>query len=205
MDTKSHYKLVSTIEPLGTIINTEDRVDLARIARFSELKYLLSLIFKVSYQNNISICYILSQIYSGFVCPQNTIMGTVSFAKQITEIKNEIDRTNFRLQIEFRYFNDFVLNEVRNELDRKNLILPDRFKSHYFFDSLKQCFDYHSNLPPLTPCKIIEVEFVNLKQTARLDNMFLTHFEETFTAKDFLWTSQKNACQGLLHMIQYSK
>lgn len=185
MELKSYYKLVSIQEPIGTLINTEDKFDTVRIARFTELQYLLNLFFETSSRTNISICHILSQIYPEVVCPQTDVTESTNLTDDIEKIRNEINRTNFILHSEFRFFNDLVLAIARSELINEGFILPDRFKSHYFFDSLEQCFAYYVNLPSLTPCRIIEVEFLNIKQVYKLDNMFLTRFEETFTANDF--------------------
>lgn len=56
---------------------------------------------------------------------------------------------------EFKYFNDFVLNLVRKDLAASNIIVPNRFKSHYFFEKIEDCKDYLKELPNYKPYEIV--------------------------------------------------
>lgn len=183
----TYYKIVQNPKSVGTIINTEESFDSERIDRFSKLNNLLRLIYDVSDLDNVPIHYIISQIYPTLFSPEIAIRYDLSLLDNIEKIKREIHYTNFNISSEFKYFNDFVLNKARYDLMlNSNISLPDRFKSHYFFESLEECFDYYYNLNSVvTKCVIIEVEFIDQNRIYKMDNTYLTSFENHYTSNEF--------------------
>jgi hypothetical protein len=183
----TYYKIVQNPKSVGTIINTEENFDSERIDRFFKLNSLLKLIYDVSKIDNVSIHYIISQIYPTLFYPEIEIRYDASLLNNIEKIKREILNTNFNISSEFKYFNDFVLNQVRNNLMfESNISLPDRFKSHYFFESIEECLDYYYNLSSIVKkCTIIEVEFIDKKCIYKMDNKYLTNFKNHYTSIDF--------------------
>lgn len=178
-----YYKIIENPKAVGTIINTENNFDNKRIERFSTLNHLLRLIFETSNLNNISLHYILSQIYPNIFQHDNTIINNLNVINEIENIRKEIIQTSFELS-EFKYLNDFILDMIRNDLANSNILLPDRFKSHYFFESIEDCIQYYIELSFFKPCKIIEVEPITKKNIIKIDNRLLTTFEDSCTAND---------------------
>ncbi|MBK8806049.1 MAG: hypothetical protein IPO21_05125 [Bacteroidales bacterium] len=180
-----YYKLIENPKVVGTIINTEDNFDFKRIERFSSLKHLLKLLFEVSYSNNIPLHYILSQIYPNVFRPEIAIRNEQKLLNDIEKVRKEMNRTNFDIFSEFKYFNDFILDMIRSDLANSNILLPDRFKSHFFFETIEECIQYHNELLNCRPCKLVEVELIDKKQIIKLDNRLLTTFENSHTSNDF--------------------
>ena len=191
MDSIFYYRLLENPEPVGTIINTDDRFNGARLSRYLKLKDLFRCIFDVSKLSNVSVHYILSQVYPDFFRPETELVFERQLLDGIDKIRIEIDRTNFVLQSEFRYFNDFVLDMVHSDLSSDSVLLPDRFKSHYFFLSVQDCVRYYLELPNSRSCTVIEVELVEMNYFSKHDNSFLTNFENYFTASDFYNQAKK--------------
>lgn len=183
----TYYKIVQNPKSVGTIINTEESFDSERIDRFSKLNNLLRLIYDVSNLDNVPIHYIISQIYPTLFYPEIAIRDDISLLNNIEKIKREILYANFNISSEFKYFNDFVLNKARYDLMlNSNLSLPDRFKSHYFFETMEECFDYYYNLNSvIIQCTIIEVEFIDQNCIYKMDNTYLTNFKNHYTSDDF--------------------
>lgn len=79
----SYFKIIKKQKVLDSIINTEENFDFERIKRFNNLNQLLELIFKVSKSYNLSIHYILSQIYPNIFQPECDIMNEPKILKDI--------------------------------------------------------------------------------------------------------------------------
>lgn len=179
-----HYKVIPIPPKIGSDIDTNDNIDNFRINRMTKLNSLFSALYNLSLYTNLSLQDILSLVYPNFKA-----YSTFEISPYITQIikliKNEVLKTNFNVYNEFRYFNDFVLQKVRNELDEVGIILPDRFKSHYFFESLSDTFFYCLELNIDRRFTVIEVEFQQNLKGHKMDNRLAVNFFDHYTAKDF--------------------
>lgn len=187
-----YYKIIENPKAIGTIINTEENFDSKRIERFSSLKQLFKLLFEVSKSFNISLYYILTQIYPEKFSTEIAHRNEPDLLNDINKIKEEMIRTNFDITSEYKYFNDFVLDMVRAELPNITKFLPDRFKSHYFFETIEECKQYYSELSEPMPCKIVQVNIINKKIITKLDNRHLTNFQNHYTSDNYY--HQAKAC-----------
>lgn len=195
-----YYKIVAIKYNQGTIVDTSNNIDYLRIKRFNELKKLFQLIFDFSEKFNISIYNILIQIFNKSQELQEEF--------ELNKIKSEVINTGFICQREFKYFNDFILDKIRNE-DKINRY-PDRFKSHYFFKTIEDCFRYSTNLGIYKNIKIIEVEFLETISIFEGDNQLLTNFNDDFTSKDFYFQAkdfliQKKTNNSLIEVVFVGK
>src|SRR5690606_12772007 len=181
----SYFKIIEKQKILDSIINTEENFDFQRIQRFNNLNQLLELLFKASKSYNLSLHYILSQIYPNIFQPECDIRNEPNILQDIDKIRKEIFLVNFEVYTEFKYFNDFVLNLVRKNLATSNIIVPDRFKSHYFFEKIEDCKKYLKELRNYKPCEIVEVEIIEKNQLIKVDNTLLTTFQNHYTSCDF--------------------
>lgn len=179
-----YYKVLITPPKIDSVVDTNDNVDYYRINRMSKLNTLFNSLYNLSFNTEIPFQNILSQIYPDFK-KYSDFEITPYFSQNLQLIKTEVLVTNFNVQKEFRYFNDFVLEKVRNELSEIGLVLPDRFRSHYFFESLSDCFSYCLELNIDRKATVIEVEFENNVKVHKMDNRLIADFYDHYTAKDF--------------------
>lgn len=182
----NYYKIISNPPNIGTLINTNESWDNHRFNRFLKLNKLFKLIFEVSCEGKLPLLNILSQLYPKQFISDITIDNMSKYEVVLKKIKKEILESNFNVALEFRYFTDFVLHEKRKELIEKlNLQIPDRFKSHYFFESIDDCFNYHYNIISPKQCTIVQVEIIDKISVCKMDNTYLTSFQNHYTAEDF--------------------
>lgn len=182
-----YYKIVAKNINIQTIVSTCQSIDYFRINRMSQLNRLFNLFYELSSETNLSLQDILSLIYPNFN-PISKFEIDKNLHSKIEIIKREIITTNFIVQLEFRYFNDFVLDKAREELCRQSdLLLPDRFQSHFFFESLSDCYSYclELGLNKDKNNKIIEVEFVETILLEKMDNRLVSDFHDYFTSQHF--------------------
>jgi hypothetical protein len=184
-----HYKVLAIPPKIGSSIDTNENIDHSRINRMSKLHNLFNSLYNLSINTDLPLQNIFSLIYPSFKPISNfEVNNYITLSVQL--IKSEVLSTNFNIQ-EFRYFNDFVLEKVRNELGQTGLILPDRFKSHYFFESLSDCFFYCLELNIDKNCTVIEVEFQNNLKGHKMDNRLVVDFYDHYTARDFYNQAKK--------------
>jgi hypothetical protein len=176
----NYYKIVSEFPKVGSVLNTTENINYARFVRFSKLKQLFDLIFKLSSDHNLPIYDVLK-----FTNQIEIINNGMGFYDQIEIIKEEISKTNFILSYEFRYFNDYILEKARKDIFKELKIeLPNRFESQYFFQSIDDCIRYNNELTSKSN-KIIEVEFNKIDAFFKGDNKFLINFDDYYTSEHF--------------------
>lgn len=184
--TKQYYKIVASAPLRGTIIDTDDTIDLRRIARYSELTKLFDLIFNCSSNHNQPVGEILFLINANFVERWKYNFQNRRLKSEIKKIRRESFRRKFNINLEFRWFNDFVLEKAKRDIEKEqDVILPDRFKSSYFLESIDDCQVYYENLGFRYDCQIIKVEFIETRELRRFDNYFLVNFQNYFSSNDF--------------------
>lgn len=180
-----YYKL--TKNPLAkTVIDTNETIDYKRFNRFSELKILFNSIYSTSLEYNLPIGEIIFFINANIFKRLRYKAEHKTIKSKIKQIRRESINRKFNINIEFRFFNDFVLEKVRQDLIKNNdIILPDRFKSSYFFKSIDDCKRYYESLGGNYNCQIIKVKFIKTRELKKLDNYFLSNFQDSFTAINF--------------------
>lgn len=180
-----YYKL--TKNPLAkTVIDTNETIDYKRFNRFSELKTLFNSIYSTSLEYNLPIGEIIFFINANIFKRLIYKAEHKTIKSKIKQIRRESINRKFNINIEFRFFNDFVLEKVRQDLIKNNdIILPDRFKSSYFFKSIDDCKKYYESLGGNYNCQIIKVKFIKTRELKKLDNYFLSNFQDSFTAINF--------------------
>jgi hypothetical protein len=182
----NYYKILSNPPKNGTLIDTNKSWDNLRFDRFLKLNKLFKLIFEVSCEGKLPLLNILAELYPEQFISDITVKNFSKYEVELKIIKKEIVETNFNVELEFRYFTDYVLSEKRKELGEKsNLKIPDRFKSHYFFESIEDCLNYHDNLITTKECVIVLVEIIDQISLCKMDNTYLTSFQNHHTAEDF--------------------
>lgn len=184
--TKQYYKIVASAPIRGTIIDTDDTIDFRRIVRYTELTKLFDLIFNYSSIHNQPVVEILHLINANFAERLKYNFQNRKSKSEINNIRRESFKIKFNINREFRWFNDFVLEKAKREIEKEqDVILPDRFRSSYFLESLDDCHKYYENLGSIYKCLIIKVEFIETRELKRLDNYFLVNFQNYFTSYDF--------------------
>lgn len=182
-----YYKILTEAPKIGTIVDTNKFINYYRIDRQSKLNTLFNLLFELSFENELSIQNIFSLVYPNF--KQYSIFeSNQNILDKIEIIKLEINKINFNVNREFLFFNDFVLDKVKTELNNDfNLDLPDRFKSHYFFETLSDCYFYYLELGcnQNKNSKIIEIELIETIKLEKMDNRLIVDFQDYFTSKHF--------------------
>lgn len=188
-----YYKVIGKIPKIGTIIDTNESIDYYRINRISKLNRLFNLLYDLSFETNLPFQNILSLVLPNFN-PISKFEVNQSLLSKIEIIKLEIIATNFNIHSEFKFFNDFILDKVKTELYNENkFVLPDRFKSNYFFESLSDCYLYclELGLYKNKNNKIIEVEFVDTIHMEKMDNRLVADFQNHYTSNHFYNQAKK--------------
>lgn len=181
----NYYKIVPYPPKIGTVIDTDKLFDKSRISRVKKLERLFNLFCELSQNRDLSIHSILALLYPNTLFPEEEIEKDFDLQNSLNEINQEILKTSFQLTSEFKHFNDFILEEVRRILKNNDISLPDRFKSHYFFESIEDCLKYYAEIRYKVRPTIIQVEFLEGSNSYKFDNNLLTKFENNFRAKDF--------------------
>lgn len=182
----NYYKIVEKPSKVGAIIDTDKNFDLLRFERFKKLEKLFNLIFEVSSNSNLPLINILASLYPDLFSSEIIVENQNDLEDSLGALKKEIAISKFNVKYEFRYFTDYVLYKARTEIKKEiNKPLPDRFKSHFFFESIEDCRNYYNNLISAKSSTIIQVEFIDQNRVYKMDNTFLTSFENYYTSKDY--------------------
>lgn len=186
MKSKSYYKLVSIAPAVGKIINTREMVDSTRVKRYSKLTNLFEQIYNCSKEYELPIVVIVFHIKASIFKRRNYKIENLELKKCIKDIRKESSRQHFRVMKEFRWFNDYILEKAKTEIyNELGLVLPNRFESSYFFESIEDCYKYYFSLPSKHHTKIIEVEFIEQKMFKKFDNKLVSEFQDDYTSDDF--------------------
>ncbi len=182
----NYYKIIEEPPQIGTIIDTDKNFDLLRLERFKKLEKLFNQIFEISSSSNLPIINILAALYPNLYYSNILVENQNTLESNLDVLRKEIAISKFCVGIEFRYFTDYVLYKAREEIKKElNKPLPNRFKSHYFFESIEDCFNYYYSLEAVKPSTIIKVDFIDQNRVYKMDNALLTSFENHYTSKDF--------------------
>jgi hypothetical protein len=186
MESKHYYKLVDIARPVGEIITTQEKVDSTRVKRYSKLTDLFEQIYNCSKEYELPIGEIIFHIKASFLKRRKYKIENLKLKKCIKDIRKESSRQHFRVMKEFRWFNDYILEKAKKEIHHElGLVLPNRFESSYFFESIEDCYKYYFNLPRKYHTKIIEVEFIEQKMLKKFDNKLVSEFQDHYTSDDF--------------------
>ncbi len=140
--------------------------------------------FDLSSNSNLPLLDILKALHLNH--SEILIENQKEIENSLNALKKEIRISKFNAEVEFRYFTDYVLCKARTEIKRElNKPLPDRFKSHYFFESIEDCLNYYDSFDSVKSSTIIQVEFIDKNRIYKMDNKYLAHFENHYTSKDF--------------------
>ena len=186
MESKHYYKLVAIAPAVGEIITTQKGVDSTRVKRYSKLTNLFEQIYNCSKEYELPIGEIVFHIKASIFKRRKYKIENLELKKCIKDIRKESSRRHFRVMREFRWFNDYILEKAKAEIHNElGLILPNRFESSYFFESIEDCFRYYFSLPSKVHTKIIEVEFIEQKVLKKFDNKLISEFQDYYTSDDF--------------------
>ena len=186
MESKHYYKLVAIAPSVGEIITTQERVDYRRMKRYSKLTNLFEQIYNCSKEYELPIGEIVFHIKASIFKRLKNKIENLELKKCIKEIRKESSKQHFRVMKEFRWFNDYILEKAKTEIHNEfGLILPNRFESSYFFESIEDCYKYYFSLPRKFHTKIIEVEFVEQKILKKFDNKLISEFQDYYTSDNF--------------------
>lgn len=186
MEERYYYKIVSFKTYEGQILSTQERVDFIRAKRYSRLINLFEQIYNCSKEYELPIGNVLFLINVGFLKRRKNRINNLELEKCINNIRNESSKQHFKISKEFRWFNDYILEKAKSELQNElGLILPNRFESGYFFESIEDCCKYYYNLPKKALAKIIQVEFTEQISLHKFDNKLITEFQDYYTSDDY--------------------
>lgn len=186
VESKHYYKLVANAPTVGSIIFTQEMVDNTRVKRYSMLTNLFEQIYNCSKEYELPIGEIVFHIKASFCKRRKYKIENLELRQCINEIRKESSRQHFRVMREFRWFNDYILEKAKTEIfNELGLILPNRFESSYFFETIEDCFKYYFSLPRKFHVKIIEVEIIEQKILKKFDNKLISEFQDYYTSVDF--------------------
>jgi hypothetical protein len=161
------------------IINTIANRDNKRIFRFNDLKSYFEQISEFSSKNNIPIFDIIKEINS---TDNNNI-----YIQRLRELGVK-KKFNWE-SIEGRYYFDFVLEKARKNISNKTgAVLPNRFESNFFFETVDDCFRY---MDDKSPGVVAKIEIIDCNLLFKADNKLLNYFPNSYTFDDLVNHSNK--------------
>lgn len=178
--------IASNLPQIGDVFDTNISFDKIRIQRYTELKKLFERINECSIFYHLPVGIILELITTKDKFKFDLILSQISVSNyEIEEIKKLFEEKKFHLHSkEGQYLFDFYLELAREKIfDEYGIELPNRFKSKFFFESIKDCFEY---MKVHGIGKIIEIETIEIQSYHRGDNKLLSHFENNSNSFDLI-------------------
>jgi hypothetical protein len=176
------FKLTPLPELENIVFDTDDKIDINRINRFYELLPLFKKIYSFSIRRQQPIHIIIENVFYN-----NCFQSIKKFKFNILVIQLISRIKKFKLNDEFKFFNDFILEKNRILLqETQNIYLPNRFKSGYFFSNEDECFKYYRSLQNgYYSCYLIKYEIIEERYSYKFDNRFLSSFDDSFDSVKF--------------------
>lgn len=180
-ENKFYYKIVENLPRIGKTIYTNRKFDRKRIKRQKKLDTFFELIYTYSINKNIPVAAILNEI-SPYQIPTAEDYEIDNIL--VIKLLEEVNKNKFQWLNEERFFYDFVLTKAKKKIEKEKIeIFPDRFKSHYFFENLNDCYEY---MRYKGNGNIIKVKVLNEIVSKKLDNKLSNTFKDDDSAEDLL-------------------
>lgn len=179
------YKIIQDIIPIGKIIDTNECIAHERVGRCKELRNLFEMIYNFSADFNWPVSYLFLGIIPDFVSLQPNIIRRVLYYSRRLVLKYKSRQFDFN--VEGNYFIDFILEKSRFCVQKDlKTELPNRGKSSFFFESLKDCNEYASKSNFKGEIFIVKVEFVETDLLFLFDNNLISDFSNCKISVDYL-------------------
>jgi hypothetical protein len=181
---KFYYKVVQKHEPVGKIIDTNDCVNEYRVKRNNELKNYFNRVYNFSKDFETPILLVLNDVLLNFNQLPDSFIKRINYNLKLKFLAKERKKCFF-INEEAIYFIDYILEKTRINLQTKEkVILPNRFKSSFFFESETDSKAYLNSFQnPLL--RIIKVEFIEETLLKKFDNNLVSEFFPYYTARDY--------------------